>query len=318
MKTIADGLGFPEGPIALADGSVVLVEISARQVSRVFPDGHRQVIARTGGGPNGAAIGPDGACYVCNGGGFEWHRNEDGSVHPGLQPADYTGGRIERVDLRTGAVTVLYTHSDKGQLKGPNDIVFDAAGGFWFSDVGKRRARDGDHGGVYYARIDGSECREVVFPMTTPNGVGLSPDGRLLYVAETTTGRLWRFDLVEPGRLVQSPGAVAAHGGLLVAGLPGYQLFDSLAVEANGNICVATLFNGGITVISPDGAVIEHVALPDRFTTNLSFGGPDLKTAFVTLSSTGRLVALEWPRPGLRLHFDNRVDPAGVLAPSEG
>ncbi|MDO8704387.1 MAG: SMP-30/gluconolactonase/LRE family protein [Sulfuricaulis sp.] len=308
MKIVADGLGFPEGPVALADGSVLLVEIAAGQLSRVWPDGRRAVVARPGGGPNGAAIGPDGACYICNGGGFEWHHGEDGTVRPGLQPADYTGGRIERVDLATGEVTVLYTHSDRGPLKGPNDIVFDADGGFWFSDVGKRRPRDGDHGGVYYAKIDGSECREVIYPMTTPNGVGLSPDDRRLYVAETTTGRLWAFDVSAPGRISRSPDSLAAHGGTLVAGLPGYQLFDSLAVEANGNICVATLFNGGITVISPDGKSIEHVPLPDLFTTNICFGGPDLKTAYLTLSSTGRLAVLDWPRPGLRLHWSECAD----------
>ncbi len=307
MKLIAKGLGFPEGPIWLADGSVLLVEIRARCLTRVHADGRRQVVAELGGGPNGAAIGPDGACYVCNNGGFEWHDMPDGSVRPGLQPHDYSGGRIERVDLRSGAVQVLYTHSDQGPLKGPNDIVFDGAGGFWFSDVGKRRVRDGDHGGVYYGHIDGSECREVVFPMTTPNGVGLSPDGRRLYVAETTTGRLWAFAVTAPGRLGRDPESLAAHGGTLVAGVGGYQLFDSLAVEADGRICVAALFNGGITVITPDGTQVEHRPLPDRFTTNLCFGGADRRTAYVTLSSTGRLVALDWPRAGLTPAFDERA-----------
>ncbi|MEO8298205.1 MAG: SMP-30/gluconolactonase/LRE family protein [Burkholderiales bacterium] len=306
MRVLSEGLGFPEGPVALADGSLLLVEIAAGVVSRLRPDGQRQVVATTGAGPNGAALGPDGALYVCINGGFEWHHQPDGTLRPGLQPADYAGGRIERIDLVTGAVSVLYTHSDKAPLRGPNDIVFDADGGFWFTDLGKRRPRDGDHGGVCYARIDGSSCREVIFPMTTPNGIGLSPDGRRLYVAETTTGRLWGFDVTGPGRIAPAPGAIAAHGGLLVAGLPGYQLFDSLAVEANGNICVATLYNGGITVISPDGGSIEHVPLPDPLTTNICFGGPDLRTAYVTLSSTGRLVALDWPRPGLALHWHDR------------
>lgn len=301
MKVMAEGLGFPEGPIALADGSVLLVEIRARCLSRIAADGRRQVVAEFGGGPNGAAIGPDGACYVCNNGGFEWHVMPDGSVRPGLQPADYSGGRIERVKLDSGAVETLYTHSDRGPLKGPNDIVFDADGGFWFSDIGKRRPRDGDHGGVYYARVDGSSCRELVFPMTTPNGVGLSPDGRRLYVAETTTGRLWAFPVVGPGQLGRDPASLAAHGGTLVAGVGGYQLFDSLAVQADGTVCVATLFNGGITCISPDGRHVEHVPLPDLFTTNLCFGGPDRRIAYVTLSSTGRLVTLDWPQPGLQL-----------------
>ncbi|MGI4814531.1 MAG: SMP-30/gluconolactonase/LRE family protein [Janthinobacterium lividum] len=300
MRIIAENLGFPEGPIVMADCSVLCVEIADQTLARVDAAGNKTVVARTGGGPNGAAIGPDGACYICNSGGFEWHAGADGSRRPGLQAPDYSGGRIERVDLRSGAVTVLYSQGPHGPLRGPNDIVFDRAGGFWFTDTGKRRPRDMDHGGVYYATIDGKSIQEVVYPMNTANGIGLSPDERTLYVAETSSGRLWAFDIEAPGKLRRG---ATPNGGRLVAGLPGYQLFDSLAVEAGGNICVATLFNGGITVISPDGASIEHVPLPDAFVTNLCFGGPDMKTAYVTLSSTGRLAALDWPRPGLALLY---------------
>ena len=304
MRTIATGLRFPEGPIAMPDGTIVLVEIERGTLSRVMPDGRTEVVAKLGGGPNGAAIGPDGAVYVCNNGGLRWHEDQNG-LRPVGQPDDYAGGRIERVDLATGAVRVLYTGTEKGPLKGPNDIVFDRAGGMWFTDLGKTRERDMDRGGVYYAAADGSQIREVIYPMLTPNGIGLSPDESRLYVAETHTGRLWAFDLDAPG-VVRRRKFPSPNGGELVAGLPGYQLFDSLAVDAAGNICVATLFNGGITVISPDGARIEHLPMPDLYTTNLCFGGPGLRTAFVTLSLSGRLVALDWPRPGLALNFLNR------------
>ena len=197
---------------------------------------------------------------------------------------------------------MLYRDGGNGPLRGPNDIVFDRAGGMWFTDLGKTRARDMDRGGVYYAAADGSSIREAIYPMLTPNGIGLSPDEKRLYVAETHTGRLWAFDLESPG-VVRRRGFPSPNGGDLVAGLPGYQLFDSLAVDAAGNICVATLFNGGITVISPDGKQIEHLPMPDVYTTNICFGGTDLRTAYVTLSLSGRLVALDWPRPGLRLNF---------------
>jgi gluconolactonase len=76
-------------------------------------------------------------------------------------------------------------------------------------------------------------------------------------------------------------------------------------VEANGNICVATLIHGGITVISPEGSRVEHVPMPDLYTTNICFGGPDLRTAYITLSNSGRLVAVDWPRPGLPLNHLN-------------
>jgi gluconolactonase len=304
LREIAAGLRFPEGPVAMPDGSVILVEIEAQRLSRVMPDGSKRVIAITGGGPNGAAIGPDGACYVCNNGGFRWHE-QNGVLRPMLQADDYSGGRIERVDLANGAVTVLYTEVGGHKLRGPNDIVFDNAGGFWFTDLGKTRARDWDRGGVYYAKADGSFIKEVIFPLVTPNGIGLSPADDRLYVAETVTGRLWAFDIVAPGEIKRQP-FPSPNGGTLVAGLPGYQLFDSLAVDAAGNICVATLFNGGITIISPDGARVEHVPMPDLYTTNICFGGPGLRTAYITLSGSGRLVAAPWPRPGLPLHYLNR------------
>ena len=302
IREIASGLEFPEGPVWMPDGSIVLVEIKGGRVTRVAPDGARAAIATPGGGPNGAAIGPDGKLYVCNNGGFEWHE-VGGLTLPGEQPADYSGGRIERIDLATGAVEVVYRSCNGNALRGPNDLVFDSAGGgFWFTDHGKTRARERDRGGLYWARADGSEIREVVYPLDSPNGVGLSPDGRRVYVAETWTGRVWWWEVAEPGRVVPAFG-LGASGGTLLAGLPGFQLFDSLAVDAEGHVCVATIGNGGITAISPDGARIEHFALPDPLTTNLCFGGPGLRTAYATLSATGKLVSFEWPRPGLPLAF---------------
>ncbi|MBY0421544.1 MAG: SMP-30/gluconolactonase/LRE family protein, partial [Parvularculaceae bacterium] len=89
-----------------------------------------------------------------------------------------------------------------------------------------------------------------------------------------------------------------------VSTLPGLQFLDSLAVEADGSVCVATLLNGGITRFLADGSATEHVAMPDLFVTNLCFGGADRCDAFVTLSGTGKLARLRWPRPGLKLNFN--------------
>ncbi len=302
VRVVATGLCFPEGPVAMRDGSVVLVEIERQTVTRVRPDGATQVIARTGGGPNGLAVGPDGAFYVCNNGGFAW-RLEENLFRPAMVSSDYAGGCIQRVDPDTGAVSVLYDHCGANRLNGPNDIVFDANGGFYFTDLGKTRARDRDNGAIYYARADGSRIVEVAFPALTPNGIGLSPDGKVLYVAETEPARLWAFDVAEPG-VVTKQGWPSPHGGRLVIGLPGFQRFDSLAVDAAGNLCVATLISGCISVIAPDGRLARQVAMSDPVTTNICFGGPDLRTAYVTLSGTGRLVAVDWPQSGLRLAYE--------------
>ncbi len=300
LSILADGLKFPEGPIVMPDGSVILVEIARGTLSRVY-DGRVEVIARLGGGPNGAAIGPDGAVYVCNNGGFQW-REHNGRLYPGEEPESYGGGRIERVDLRTGQVEILYTHCEGQPLRGPNDIVFDAQGGFWFTDHGKTRPRERDRTGVFYAQANGSSIREVIFPMEGPNGIGLAPDEQTVYVAETPTGRLWAFPLSGPGALADG-GGDRPDGGRLLPGRGGYFFFDSLAVEADGAVSVATIIDGGITTLSAGDGEPRFVAMPDRLTTNIAFGGEDMCTAVVTLSSTGRLVSLPWPRPGLKLNF---------------
>src|SRR5690606_41279792 len=151
------------------------------------------------------------------------------------------------------------------------------------------------------ATSDGSRGEAASRPLDAPTGVGLSPAGDVLYVAETHTGRVWWWSVTGPGQVASTEGLNA--GGHLLAGLPGAQLLDSLAVDEEGWVCVGTLGNGGITAISPDGSQVEHVPLPDLLVTNICFGGPDRRTAYATLSGTGKLISFDWPRPGLRLHF---------------
>jgi len=306
FRTITDGLRFPEGPIAMPDGSVVLVEIERGTLTRVLPDSSSEVIAETGGGPNGAAIGPDGACYICNNGGFKWSYDAaSGGMRPVGQSDDYETGRIERVDMATGKVERLYDNCDGNRLSGPNDIVFDRKGNMWFTDLGKARERDLDRGAIYWAKPDGSEIKEVIQPFTTPNGIGLSPDEKTLYVAETAGGRLFAFDIVGDGEVKLLPYPESLNGGRYITSDTGMRRYDSLAVEAGGNVCVATLFTGGITVASPDGGTVEFVETGDGYTTNICFGGESLQKAYITLSWQGLLVECDWPRAGLPLNFLN-------------
>ena len=301
MSTVASGLQFPEGPIALPDGSVILVEIARGTLSRVLPNGTIEVVAECGGGPNGAAFGPDGRVYVCNNGGFDT-AIRDGQTRILETLESYVGGSIQAVDIDSGTVETLYTEVDGNPLKGPNDLVFDREGGMWFTDHGKTYERQVDRGGLYYAKPDGSEIREAIFPLEGPNGVGLSPDEKTLYVAETHVGRVRRWSLSAPGVIDGKYGKRTR--GEVLAGLPGEQLLDSLAVDAEGHVAVATIRNGGITDVDPSDGSTQHVPTGDPLTTNICFGGPDMRTAHITCSRSGTLKRTTWHRPGLRLNFN--------------
>jgi gluconolactonase len=305
ITPIASGLRFPEGPVAMPDGSVILVEIERRTLSRVTPDGRVRVLADLGGGPNGAALGPGGKIYVTNNGGLKFVERP-GKLFPVAQADDYVTGSIQVVDPETGKFETLYDACDGRRLRGPNDLVFDRAGGFWFTDLGKTRERDADRGAVYYAKADGSMITEAIFPLERPNGIGLSPEETTLYVVETPTARCWAFRLSGPGRIESANGVYRGEKGTVVAGLGGYQMFDSLAVDAEGHICAATLITGAVSDIWPDGSRVDQYLLPDMMVTNVCFGGDGLRTAFATLSMGGTLVSFEWPRPGLALNYLNR------------
>jgi gluconolactonase len=208
------------------------------------------------------------------------------------------GARIERIDPDNGTVEILYTHAGQRRLTAPNDIVLDDGGGFWFTDLGKDDGVARRHGAICYGRLDGSGAETVVFPCFAPNGIGLSPDGRTLYAAETFTGRLIAYEVQGPGALVPTH---SFYPGRQIGASPGRSCLDSLAVEANGYVCVGGLLIGEILVFAPQGGIVERISVPDPLPTNGCFGGPELRTAYITLSHTGRLIAMEWPRPGLAL-----------------
>jgi gluconolactonase len=303
-RIVSDKLTTPEGPIAMSDGSVLVCEMLEGRITRVLPDGGVMPLPVLGGAPNGAAIGPDGACYVTNNGGFNSARGTDGKLEmrPGLPP-DYRGGSIQRLDLQSSSIKTLYTHAGDKMLRGPNDLVFDRSGGFYFSDFGKTLGEDSmDFGAIYWARPDGSEIRRLAGRLLTPNGMALSPDGRTLYVALTEKRQILAYNVVAPGQL-DTDGKGQPRRRVLVS-VGGDLAFDSMKVEQNGNLVVGTLKEGCLSVFSPtDGAQLEKVFLPDTGVTNLAFGGARLQTAYVTLTNTGRLAAVPWPRPGLKLMF---------------
>jgi gluconolactonase len=284
MEVIAEGLGFPEGPVVMADGSVIVVDVMGGRVVRCW-NGRTETICTPGGGPNGLAIGPDGALWLCNNGGI-------GHAGPGSE------GRIERIDLATGRVERVYDSCEGIALEAPNDLVFDAGGRLWFTDLGTiemgaHGMAGKTYGGFYTCLPDGSAITAIRRGALSYNGVGLSPDEAHLYVADTFQARIYRYDARPEA---QEPRYVGTGRGDVS--------FDSLAMTAAGNVCVATMGTPGITTFTPAGESTLRPVEGDSFITNIAFGGEDMRDAYITLSETGRLARLRWDEPGLVLAFN--------------
>ena len=217
----------------------------------------------------------------------------------------------------------MHRACDGRPLMAPTGLVFDRSGNFYFSDTGHFEGEVRDPGvsteskhlsvlrmaggitrnaagSIYYASPDGRMIREVLHPLASPSGVALSPDETTLYVGEAGTGRLWAFQLVEPGR----PGKRRCLGVVPGARPLNFSWCEGLGMDADGDVLTATVVNGGITTFSAQGRQVEHVSTGDPFTTNMCFGGGDRRTLYVTLGGSGRLVAYDaWPTRGHQLNF---------------
>jgi gluconolactonase len=339
FELVVADLGYPEGPVYEPDGSILLVEIKAERLARVKPDGTVETVAKIKGGPNGAALGPDGQVYIANSGGFDWLEVPLGKQTISIgttQPDTYEGGRIERVNIQTGELESLHRSCSKGwdnagfgvrdpkavnfpdpvSLRGPDDLVFDKSGGYWISDFGKQRPRDADVTGIFYVDADGNSISEAVFPLAAPNGIALSPAEDRVYAALTYTRQVLYWELDGPGKIKPNP-ATMDGSYLLSAKLPGQAILDSIAVDEDGNVYVATMLpegntpmsNGGITVISADGKSMDfmEINIQGEFAplpSNLCFGGADRKTMYVTCGASGLLVKAQVHVPGLALNFN--------------
>lgn len=301
-RVVAEGLAFPEGPVALADGGLLLSEMAAGRVTRLHPDGTRSTVAEVGGGPNGLAALPDGSLVVCQGGGSGWAVRPWPYPGPGavdlLLPTGPPAVPVTpQVQLVTpdGTVSTLFTADADGEpLKKPSDVVVDRHGGIYLTDFGGLQGRTRALAGVLHAP-PGGPLREIVFPVELANGIALSPDERELHVVETRTRRVWGFELVEPGVV----GAWRSIGTVPAGGPIGFGSADGCCVDTDGNIVVATIGRGGITVLAPGGGIVLEVPHDDPMPTNVAFGGPDGTTIFLTCGSSGRVLALDgWPHPG--------------------
>jgi gluconolactonase len=283
-EVVAEGLQFPEGPAFDSEGNLYVVEIMGGQVSRIRPDGRLEVFAHTGGGPNGSQFGPDGLLYVCNNGGFD-----------GAGP-----GRVERI-TPDGEVERWITEADGAPLHRPNDLVFDEDGNLYFTDpiwgTGSAPIEDSPPGHICFATPEGAVHR-LHTGLGFPNGIALSPDGRSLVVCESATGKLHAFPVETPGRL--GPGRVFCDLG--AGSVP-----DGFAFDAEGFVLCCGHGTGRLQVFAPEGGPKQtEFVFEDPGITNICFGGPEFRTLFVTESRAGRVVRVDWERPGLRLFPDRK------------
>ncbi len=272
---LAANLGFPEGPVIMPDGRLVFCDGNIGELS-VYADGEVRTFARTGGSPWGAVLGDDGAIYVTQGGNVPG--SGDFTAVPGIQ-------RV-RPD---GEVELLHSAVDGRTLAGPNDLAFGPDGRLYFTDSGTEQddRYDVRAPGRLFAvtATDGEMLLEL--PHVYPNGIAFDGDGDL-YWTESMAHRVRRFRDGEPATFAQlSDGHVP----------------DGMAFAADGRLFVCTTISKGVTVLSPEGEVLDEIRLGED-ATNCIFDGPTLYVTATGVAEieasqrTGTLWAVETDAPG--------------------
>lgn len=307
IRCLADGLAFPESPVVYPDGSVVVSEMAAGRITRVRSDGATETVAVVGGGPNGVGLLPDGRLVVCQNGGSTfgigfWPYDLEGCAQlfrPVGNAAHPVTPQLQIVDVDGSVHTLATEFRSRGgrmmPLVRPSDICVDADGGFYVTDGGTTHDRQRTMTGLLYGTPDGG-LEEIVYPLEMPNGVAMSPEGDRVYVAETRTRRVWAFGLSAPGRIAGGRGlaTVPSGGPLNIGGA------DGLCVAADGTVLVATLGAGGATAFTSSGDLLGALPLDDPMTTNLALSA-DERSLYLTLASSGRLVAVDGWRSALAM-----------------
>ena len=250
-----------EGPACAPDGSVFAVNYQKQQtIGRVTAGGRGEVFVTLPGESTGNGIRLD----------------PDG----GMYVADYVGHNVLRIDANTRVVSV-FAHEPR--MNQPNDLALAADGTLYASDP---NWEDGT-GKLWRIDKDGTVLL-LVENMGTTNGVDLSPDGKTLYVNESVQRKIWAFDVVSEG---------VTHKRLLMA-FPDHGM-DGMRVDVDGNLYVTRYGKGTVAVVSPAGKVLREIDVLGPRPSNICFGGPDGRTAYVTEVEHTRLVTFRVDEPGL-------------------
>ncbi len=224
------------------------------------------MLAEYDGEPNGLAWHPDGRLLI----------------------ADYRNG-ILALDPARGEMSAVIERRNSERFKGPNDLIVSRDGDIYFTDQGQTGLHD-PTGRVYRLRPDGRlDC--LISNGPSPNGLVLSPDGKVLFVAMTRDNSVWRLPLLADGS-TSKVGRFAQFYG--VSGP------DGLTIDRDGNLFVAHASLGAVFVLNPHGEGIAKIAsCAGRPITNVTFGGADRRTLFITDSSTGSVLSADWNTAGI-------------------
>jgi gluconolactonase len=276
LRELAAKVGFTEGPVWTGT-QLLVTSISRGKLYEIPLDGGEPSERfETGGGPNGAACGPDGSVYVAQNGGHVITMLEEPVIPPGIQ--------------RCGPGGTSYRLSDG--LQAPNDLAFAHDGALWFTDPHPRLNRDVPGPGRVWRLAPGAEVPErMLDDRPHPNGLAFSADGSTLYLVETVPRHVLAFPVGSGGRLGE-PVVVARFDGEP----------DGMAIDAEGSLYVACHHQqDAIVICEPDGAIRRRIDLDGMFPTNVCFAGADLQTLVVTAPKGGRVIAIDVDVPGLAI-----------------
>lgn len=251
-----------EGPAVDADGNIYAVNFARQQtIGKVTPAGHGEVFVTLPGASiaNGIRFGSRGQMYL----------------------ADYIEHTIYVVDPLTRAIGI---HARDARMTQPNDIAITQDDVLYASDPNWKE----NTGRVWRIARDGTVTL-ALDTMGTANGIEVSPDGKTLYVNESVQRNIWAYDIGADGALT---------GKRLFQRFDDFGM-DGMRVDVDGNLYVTRYSKGTVVKLSPQGKLLREIAVPGAKPSNISFGGPDGRTAYVTEVVQGRLLQFRVDRPGL-------------------
>ena len=285
---IATQLSLTEGPTVDRDGNVYFAEIMTQRIMKFSRDGVLSVYRHESNAANGMLIDPQGRLIVC-----------EGAASATAQRSGLTvrgTPRVTRTDLTTGTIEILADQYDGKPLVGPNDVTIDGEGRLYFTDF--------NGAAVYRIDAPGKLARILTAPdVQRPNGIQISPDDRTLYLVEAngTEGgaRMIRaYDLLADGTV--------RNMRVFYNFYPGRGA-DGMSVDTQGNLYASAGMHRtrgtaetldtpcGVYVISSAGKLLRFIPVPEDYITNNAFGGPDMKTLYVTAGKTLYKIRTEIP-----------------------